>query len=183
MCKGDTRHVMKIRLARLTDAEALAFVHVESSRTTYRGMLPEDVLQDFSLDRRTHQWRKMLSDPTSPEVIYVAEVQEGSIVGFASAGPEREGDAVYNGELYAIYLLASAQRQGIGRQLVEAVVNHFLQQGMTTLLVWVLAANPACAFYEALGGKRVHTKTIQRSEKLLQEIAYGWEDIHSFLKC
>jgi len=44
------------------------------------------------------------------------------------------------------------------------------------MLVWVLADNPACRFYEALGGQKVYEKQIERGSTMLNEFAYGWTD-------
>ncbi len=44
------------------------------------------------------------------------------------------------------------------------------------MLVWVLAKNPACRFYETLGGQKVYEKEIERGGVKLIEIAYGWMD-------
>ena len=108
--------------------------------------------------------------------MYVAAHGNGEIVGFTSGGPERSGDTIYTGEIYAIYLLASFQGQGIGHQLVRTLVSRLIQEGMTTLLVWVLAANPARAFYERLGGHPVREKTETIGDAPLLHVAYGWRD-------
>ena len=97
-------------------------------------------------------------------------------MGFVSGGPERSGDTLYTGELYAIYLLASYHGQGIGQQLASALVTRLIQAGMTTLLLWVLAANPARKFYERLGGQPVYEKTVTIGGLPLVEVAYGWRD-------
>lgn len=39
---------MHIRLATPSDASKIALVHVESSRSTYRGILPDEVLNTYS---------------------------------------------------------------------------------------------------------------------------------------
>ncbi len=172
---------MDIRPATLADASAIASVHVESSQTTYRGILPDEVLRRFSHERRREHWAKILGDSTSQEFVFVAEDDLSQVVGFASGGPEREGDVFYRGELYAIYLLTSSQQHGIGRNLVAAVAQSLLLQNVKSMQVWVLEENPSRGFYERLGGKRVREKTLNREGKLLQEIAYAWEDIHSLL--
>jgi GNAT superfamily N-acetyltransferase len=46
-----------------------------------------------------------------------------------------------------------------------------------SMLVWVLADNLACRFYEILGGQRVYEKEIERGGTKLIEIAYGWTDL------
>ena len=44
------------------------------------------------------------------------------------------------------------------------------------MLVWVLEDNPACKFYEALGGRRIQSKNIEMRGSTLIELAYGWTD-------
>jgi hypothetical protein len=48
------------------------------------------------------------------------------------------------------------------------------------MLIWVIEENPACRFYEALGGKRIDTRDSEIGGKKLREIAYGWEDISDY---
>jgi hypothetical protein len=40
------------------DAEAIARVHVDSWRTTYQGILPDEVLAGLSVERRRAFWAK-----------------------------------------------------------------------------------------------------------------------------
>ena len=173
---------MLIREASPTDAAAIARVHVDSWRTTYAGIVPADYLANLSYARREQSWRDLLSAPTLSGCVYVAAQDTGEIVGFASGGPERSGDAVYRGELYAIYLLAHYQRQGLGRRLTVAVVQQLLQCGLSSMLVWVLAANPGRAFYAALGGQQVYEKRVTIGAGLLLEVAYGWPDLRELVQ-
>jgi GNAT superfamily N-acetyltransferase len=106
----------------------------------------------------------------------VAEDESGEIVGFASGGPERSGDAAYGGELYAIYILLPYQQRGIGRRLSFAVVERLARAGIRSMLIWVLADNPARRFYEALGGREVDRKQVEIGGAVLDEVAYGWSD-------
>src|SRR5262249_40551298 len=165
---------MLIREASLTDAAAIARVHVDSWRTTYAGMVPADYLATLSYAQREQFWRNVLSTPTPAGCVYVAVQDTGEIIGFASGGPERSGDAIYQGELYAIYLLAHYQRQGLGRHLTMAVAQRLLHRGLQSMLLWVLATNPARAFYAALGGQPVYEKNVTIGAAQLLEIAYGW---------
>ena len=92
---------MLIREASPTDAAAIARVHVDSWRTTYAGIVPADYLADLSYARREQSWHDLLSTPIPSRCVYVAAQDTGEIVGFASGGPERSGNAIYRGELYA----------------------------------------------------------------------------------
>lgn len=112
----------------------------------------------------------------SNHFIYVAEDESGQINAFADGGLERTEDPVYKGELYAIYIKVDYQRQGLGRRLTLSVVERLYEVGLHSMLVWVLADNPACRFYEALGGQKVYEKQIERGAIVLKELAYGWKD-------
>jgi GNAT superfamily N-acetyltransferase len=173
---------MLIREASLTDAAAIARVHVDSWRTTYAGIVPANYLANLSYARREQFWCDILSTPLTSGCVYAAAQDTGEIVGFASGGPERSGNALYRGELYAIYLLAPYQRQGLGRRLTMAVVQRLLQGGLSSMLVWVLAANPRRAFYTTLGGQQIYEKTATIGAAPLVEVAYSWPDLRELVK-
>jgi GNAT superfamily N-acetyltransferase len=173
---------VNIRTADVHDAAAIAKVHVESWRATYRGIVADDFLAALSYEQREQLWYQVLIDPSRSSFVYVAEDEHGQIVGFVSGGPERSGDILYTGELDAIYLLAPYQGQGIGRRLAVILAKRLIQEGMTALLVWVLAANPARKFYERLGGKLVYEKAITIAGASLIEVAYGWQDARTVVE-
>ena len=191
---------IRIRPAAESDARGIAQVHIESWRSTYAGIVPADHLAGLDYDEREERWNRLLADRR--QVAFVAEDQDGRIIGFASGGPERSGassasgtsscsddpqvdaDAPetspapeYSAEIYAIYLFESGQRQGVGRRLVAALCSWFLSRGWHSMLTWVLTDNPSRNFYEALGGEEVRVETITIGGTELTEVAYGWSDI------
>ena len=166
-----------IRAAKPADAGAMARVHVDTWRTTYAGIVPAEHLAGLSYQAREKMWAGMLAAAAPPRSEFVAETDTGEVVGFASGGPEREGSPTYRGELYAIYVRAAVQGQGVGRRLVSAVAQHLVTDGFDTMLIWVLQDNPSCRFYEALGGTWVGSKTIAIGGAELVEVAYGWTNI------
>jgi HAD superfamily hydrolase (TIGR01509 family) len=173
---------VRIRAARLDDAAAIAGVHIDSWRSTYRGIVPDDYLALLSHETRTRMWSRGLSDAESRNCCYVAEEPSGEIIGFASGGPERTGDPEYAGELSGIYLLESHQRQGIGRRLVQVVVERLAQAGLHSMLVWVLADNRSRGFYEALDGELVREGKIEIGGVGFDKVAYGWSDTAVILR-
>jgi ribosomal protein S18 acetylase RimI-like enzyme len=170
-----------IREATPEDASGIARVHVDSWRTTYRGMMPDQLLDNLSYESRAHRWEQILSDPAGAGFTYVAQDRSGQIVGFASGGPDRDEDPRYQGELWAIYLLEEYQGRGIGRRLTQAVARRLADMGMHSMIVWVLADNPARRFYEALGGQYVGERDIEINGAKLREVAYGWADTSHLL--
>ncbi|WP_164669856.1 GNAT family N-acetyltransferase [Virgibacillus doumboii] len=167
---------MKIRKATKQDAPQIAKVHVDSWRTTYKGIVADSFLDRMSYDNRTKRWEHI----ASAQSVFVAENNDGRVVGFANGGKEREGNYPgYAGELYAIYIFKEYQGTGIGRKLVEAVVDDLLHDGFTSMLVWVLEDNDSKHFYEKMGGKKLGYQELEIDSEKHKEIAYGWEDIRS----
>lgn len=167
---------MQIRQAKTEDAASIAKVHVDSWRTTYKGIVSEKYLASLSYQDRENFWRERLSASDNSCFVLVAEDGE-NIIGFAAGGPEGSGDTNFSGELSAIYLLENYQSKGIGSQLFKAVAMRLLQIGIKTMMVWVLAENPSKRFYESLGGEQIYEKVITIDEVELKEVAYGWKDI------
>ena len=66
--------------------------------------------------------------------------------------------------------------QPIGRKLIGKIAKKLSQLELESMLVWVLADNPACQFYQALGGQQVQQKQVEIEGVQLKEIAYGWID-------
>lgn len=172
---------MIIRPARVEDAAGIAKVHIDSWRSTYQGKIPADYLASLSYETRTQTWRNWLYPPLPLIYHFVAQDETGQIVGFLSGGRIQEPDPIYQGELWAIYLLQEYQGRGIGRRLTEALVEKLLAAEIDNMLVWVLAENPARKFYEALGGQRYRTKQVKFAGTTLDEVAYGWQDIREIL--
>lgn len=166
-----------VREAIRADALGIAQVHVESWRTTYQGLMPDAVLAALSVEERTARWAGVLNDETRLSFLLVAESTTAGIIGFVIGGPLRMSDLPFQGEVYALYLLQRVQRRGIGTALFRESARRLWSAGHRSLLVWVLAGNPAHAFYEAMGGIPVGTQMLNIGGADLEEIGYGWPDI------
>jgi GNAT superfamily N-acetyltransferase len=167
----------RIRPARLDDADAIARVHVQAWRETYRGLIPDGVLAGLSVAGRVRAWSEMIGAGEAAPAVLVAE-RGGGLIGFASARMARDEALGTDAELTSIYLLDGYKRRGIGRLLFEHIVEWLRERGGRSLGLWVLDTNGgARAFYAALGGRTGARKTDARPAVTLQEIAYVWDDI------
>ncbi|MCY0863742.1 MAG: GNAT family N-acetyltransferase [Sulfobacillus sp.] len=165
-----------IRAATPDDYAGIAKVHVDSWRATYRGIIPDSFLDQLTYEGSESRWRQSATSLPPHYAMFVAETQPptNEIVGFANGGHVRASDAEFQGELYAIYLLPSYQRQGIGQQLFYQIVQHLTEHGYPSLLIWVLKDNPARFFYERLGGTVIREATINIGGQPLTELGYSW---------
>lgn len=165
---------IKIRKAELTDTKGIAKVHVDSWKTTYANIVPDEYLNNLTYESREQIWINNI--PYGG--VYVAENNEGKIVGFSSGGKERSGKYNgFNGELYAIYILKEYQGQGIGKALVKPIIDEIKGMGLNSMLVLVLKDNISRLFYEAHGGKKIDAVEVLIAGKKLSELVYGWENI------
>lgn len=186
MSGGRTIVETVIRPAQRDDASTIARIQVATWRSTYRGLVPDDYLDNMREERSAKIWADVLSrideakapsEAADQPLFLVAEDPAHGVVGYVLGGKERDQDPVYKAELYAIYILKDFQRRGIGRRLVQAFARGMLQRGYHNLLVWVLAENRSRHFYESLGGRWLRSKTITIGGADLEEWAYVWDDL------
>lgn len=167
---------MIIRLAEKGDEASIAKVHVDSWKTTYKGIIDDSYLKSLSYENRKKMWETAIEAGYEKGCLFVAEM-DGDIVGFASAGTERTKKYEVDGELFAIYILKNYQKKGIGKALFNNVREFLKKKGYNSMLVWVLTDNPSRAFYLSLYPEEIDTEQIQIGDQAYEEIAYAWKFI------
>ncbi|HSO41270.1 MAG TPA: GNAT family N-acetyltransferase [Rhodospirillales bacterium] len=171
--------VVKIRDARIGDADSMAALYVDAWRTAYAGMVPDKVLIRMSKRDQAMQWAHAIAARPSTDAILVAELGRAGIIAFGSCGPARRTILDHAGEIYTLYVRPGFQDRGLGRELLHRLFDRSIENDLTSALVWVLSANPARYFYEAMGGRRV----AERTERLwgcdLPQAAYAWADLRT----
>lgn len=149
---------------RPADGEAVAALHVETFREAHGRLgAPSHAL-------RRRQWREAF-EGADDWFGFVAEGPEGGLVGFAKGTRHDGGIPGFQGELNKIYVLRRWHRLGIGTQLVAHVARHFLEQGVTSMLLFGDARSPSNRFYERLGAERL------MSPEGAFDGGYGWRDL------
>jgi ribosomal protein S18 acetylase RimI-like enzyme len=169
-------HTPRIRRAGPDDVEAMARVSVDTWRLTYGGILPAAYLERLDLGRQEIQRRHMLAAPETAHFI-AEEAITGEAVGFASCGSSRGRTDLGVGEIYELYVQNGFQRQGLGEALVGAARGWMVEQGHASMVVRVLAENPARGFYERLGGRPSSYRTIRVGGASVEEVAYVWDGL------
>ena len=148
-------------------------VYVQTWRDTYLGILPYGYLYAMSVSELEQGF---LNELQSKHVIsYVAE-DAGRVIGFISGGYERQSDHIYNGEIYALYVLKNFQRQGAGTRLVSALAKQLNHFGIYSMQVKVLEHNPYRRFYEKINGIYLRRQRMPFAGEILDVAAYGWID-------
>jgi GNAT superfamily N-acetyltransferase len=163
-----------IREATELDAIGIARAHTSSWLTSYRGILPDRVLDRIDVGQRVETRRRILRDRSVFQLVAYDQTH-GDIVGFCDAGPSRR-HVPFAGELYAIYLVQHAKRFGLGQQMIERVQAWLLAHAMPSMIVWVLDNNlHARRFYEAMGGRPASRIQTRVGGFPVTEQSYVWD--------
>lgn len=165
-----------IRAATPDDADAVARVHVQSWRETYRELLPGDFLERMTdraaQERRRAMWSTLAAQP---EPVRVA-VDGGQVVAFASGGAPQDHPG-YDAELHTLYCLRAAQGRGTGRALLREVAGELRAGGARSLALWVLDTNPTRGWYAGQGAREAGEK----QDGALREVRMVWDDLDTLL--
>lgn len=170
---------MQIRKAMAEDALGIAKVHIESWKETYEGIISREYLDSLKIEDRLGLWKSSLSQIPQQSTVFVAVNPDNEVVGFASFGKERTGNFLADGELYAIYILKKYQRGKLGLKLLQEGVGQLLEQGYTSMLVWVLEENNSRKFYESLQPIKAGMEVDKIAGKDHVELAYMWDDLQA----
>ena len=68
----------RIRRAVPGDARGIARVHVETWRSAYAGILPDQVIVQMSVDDKAAAWRQLVQRQDAVDAVIVAEIDDGS---------------------------------------------------------------------------------------------------------
>lgn len=142
-----------IRQAAREDTPAIARIVNASWRAAYTGIVPQDVLDALSDEKKQAQLATGLE--RYPEMRYYLLEADGVPVGAASLHPTRDEDLQNTAEFSFFYFLPQYWRGGYGTRLLAHIEREAKTHGYPYLCCWTLAENArAIAFYEKNGFRR-----------------------------
>jgi ribosomal protein S18 acetylase RimI-like enzyme len=159
--------MIEVRRADADDAAAIAHVIVESWRSGYRGIVPDEVLAKLSVEERARLWRGILSERKG--AAFVAS-RDSEVVGTAHAGPGSDAGTF---ELFCIYVLEEEWGNGVGARLLQSVIGEARKSAAVKITAWVLLDNArARRFYERMGFE-IDSEPAPSRWPGIQQIRYG----------
>ena len=164
---------MLIRPSQKTDANTMSRIYVKSWRDTYLSVIPFGFLYEMSESQHEQAFLKELD---SKQVLSFVAEDVGRVVGFVTGGNERNGNDIYSGEIYTLYVLKNFQRQGIGGKLVSALATQFNENSIYSMLVRVLKLNPYRRFYKKINGTYIKSEHLTVAGEVMDMETYGWLD-------
>lgn len=170
-----------LRPAIPADAAALAHLHIKVWRHTYRELAPAAAIAALDEAMRLRRWTEILGDPAKAWGVLVAET-DGRLAGFGLCGAPGEAALGGRGDVKFLYVDTERARRGLGRRLLTAMAKMLHDRGYGGLALGVVVGNdPAIAFYDAMGGRRIGRYTdpgpIWRSDNLV----YAWDDLDALI--
>ncbi len=164
--RDETLASFSVRDATLEDIPALAQLHVDTWNATY-----PYVRQKPGAAIRERQWRDRFASMDGSWFCLLMTKRDGGLVGFVHG--RARSDPEFTGELSKIYLRHDYQRLGLGRVLVGHAARRFLDQGISSAIVFTDPPNPSGAFFEALGAERL------RHGAGAFHGGYGWRNLNA----
>jgi GNAT superfamily N-acetyltransferase len=145
--------VTTLRPARPEDAASIAELNVRSWQASYRGVFPDQFLDDMKPREQQLQWLSDILGERSSFRTTVAD-NTGDVVGFAILGPVRDSDldpsTVH--ELYSLYVEPDRVGTGVGRLLMDDALRYLRRGPWTAATLWTLRdVMRTKRFYEAAG--------------------------------
>jgi GNAT superfamily N-acetyltransferase len=176
--EGDSIHT--IRKALLEDCPGLARVQVDSYRTAYAGIFPDAYLAHFTYQEQEGDWQEwLLSNPQ--DILLAAVTDKDQVIGYALTRVEADIYPGYAAEIMAMHITQLRQGQGVGGALLEHTVAELQKRGCPSVMLWTLKQNSTRNWYEKLGAIRLGEKRVQIEDRVIVEIAYGWDTLSALL--
>jgi len=145
-----------IREAVIEDAAAIARVNQLTWLHAYRGLIPDSTLDSLDLESLTDRWMQNLR-PDNPRSNTFVVIHGDSIIAYSrfypSVDPDDDKDRVAT--VGSMYVIPEFARKGIGRELMQVVLEAAETHDFREATLHVLAANKrARKFYEDLGWEK-----------------------------
>ncbi|WP_067827115.1 GNAT family N-acetyltransferase [Nocardia inohanensis] len=148
---------------------SLAECHIECWREAYEDLVPAHLLAAFDLEQRAAAWeRRRVQHPDATKVA----VLDGTVIGFASSGPDRDESPTAEQQLNAMYVRSAWYGTGVAHDLMRAVLPEHADTSL-----WVFEENPrARAFYtkygfELDGARRVEAFTPAIEVRMVRRVS------------
>lgn len=143
-----------IRLATEADGESLSRLKREMWETTYRGIYPDEKIDNFDYAKNRDAFVELIRNPDVE--FYVVE-DERKTIGYMDFGIPQRKFMDYKQEIGLLYVLKEYQGKGVGTELFRLAYDGIRKNGFDEFFISCNKYNlPAQKFYERMGGMVIH---------------------------
>ncbi len=115
---------MLIRPADADDIKNIALVYVFNHKTTYKGLVSDDYLDNLTAEKAAEKWKAYLSD--EKRRMWVA-LEENEFLGFVASMPDSTSEKMWY--LDSLHICPEARGKGIGTALIKTVGEFAFRNG------------------------------------------------------
>lgn len=150
--------MIEFKRAVLADAAIIAITRQKAWDATYRGIYPDEMIDEFDLERHTLREKERLRNGNYQ--CFLVE-DEGKCVGYFAYGIIREGIwKDFSFRLHSLYLLPQYQHKGLGKKIFSQVCESCVSIGRGRMYLDCHPANEnALNFYRCMGGSITYINT------------------------
>ena len=159
-----------IRKVKYDDIEQIVDINIKDWKKIYKGIIDDETLDNLDRNKKIEKWRKHYNLGN----VIVAE-KGGKILGYC----RYDDNANYkntdiDSEIIALYVDCDNLSKGIGRKLVEYVMEDLKNKKKNKMVIWCLERNQnARKFYEKMGGKLLNDdRFFETGGKKYKEVGY-----------
>jgi len=135
---------VELREAGPDDLAGIVSVFLDCWRQSYRGVLPDRLVDQMTDDAAYDLWRRSLSAPGATVVVAVRDAVVLGVTRYALDGS--------TGFVHSLYVSPDARGLGLGRRLLDRAAADLAAAQATSASLWVFADNaPSIGFYAACG--------------------------------
>ena len=128
-----------IRDAVPEDAYDRAVCHVSSWRSAYKGIVPDEYIDNISIEERTERYRRQIQD--FKDSLFYNAIYENKIIGLLCMSKSRDEDKPNAGEIVGFYFIEEFWGKGYGREMMDFSINTLKSMGYNEIILWVLEEN------------------------------------------
>ena len=158
----------EVRFVPATESDTMAIIELRRIvwGTTYRGIYPDSMIDDFDYAWHKEKEIKRINAPDYSVYLIKRDIQN---IGYLIT---RKTEIVL---LMSLYVIKEYQHQGIGRQAFEFVIKYCRDNEKDSFICTCLPENHnARIFYEKMGG-RIVGEDLDNEESWMNSITYRFD--------
>ena len=164
---------ISIRKVKYEDIEQIVDINIKDWKKVYRGIIDDDILDNLNRDKKRKKWQKHYNIGN----VIVAE-KAGEVIGYCRYDDNAEYEnRDIDSEIIALYVDCDKLGRGVGRKLVEYVINDLKIKNKSKMIIWCLEKNKnARKFYEKIGGRLIDDeKYFEIEGREYKEVGYIYD--------
>lgn len=144
--------VVTLRQAIREDSATISWIHAQSWRFAYRGIVSDQYLDDLKDDFWVPFFMRCLSEPGFVAWLALDDDAPGGAIAYRSAVTPSPAQTGTWAEIVLLYVIPDCMGRGFGSGLLLAAREDVLEAGCSGVFLWVLKKNErARRFYERHG--------------------------------